>query len=184
MIKKRKTLAVLIVAAAFFSSSLLAEQQCNASIDLAKPDSIYTDHYDGTVSDNTSGLMWQKCSVGQTWLEGDSSNDGSDDHCDTAVTLPYKRAVAAADNANAAEENGYTDWRLPSLVELQTLVEGACFGPSINEKIFPDSVSGFYWTATADDDNSSNAWHLSFILGFEVSGGKNFYYYARLVRDD
>ncbi|MCK5880631.1 MAG: DUF1566 domain-containing protein [Sinobacterium sp.] len=162
---------------------VLSEQQCNTSVKLSKPDAIYNDNHDGTVTDTQSRLMWQKCSVGQVWHEGEGE-DASDDSCSTASTLPYKRAMQSSEAANAVKSYGYSDWRLPSLSELQTLAEQACFGPSINVKLFPDTVSGFYWSSSIDEDNGDNAWHLSFVLGFEVSSAKEFYYYARLVRDE
>ncbi len=59
----------------------------------------YTDNGDGTVTDNNTGLMWQKTPGSKrTWSS----------------------AVANASSFNLA---GYTDWRLPTIKELYSLID-------------------------------------------------------------
>ncbi len=62
-------------------------------------EAIYLDHGDGTVSDLVTGLMWQ-----QTPASG----------------LTFDAAVAGASSATTG---GYTDWRLPTLEELYSLID-------------------------------------------------------------
>lgn len=69
----------------------------------------YTDNGDGTVTDNNTGLMWQKTP--------DTNGDGSISSDDKYT---FDQAVANAGNCTTG---GYTDWRLPSLKELYSLMQ-------------------------------------------------------------
>lgn len=68
----------------------------------------YTDNGDGTITDNVTGLMWQKSSD----LNGDGKIDVND-------KLTYSKALAGASNFALA---GYDDWRLPTIKELYSLI--------------------------------------------------------------
>lgn len=59
----------------------------------------YTDNGNGTVTDNNTGLMWQK---------------------DYGDKKTYNDAMAGAASCNTG---GYTDWRLPTIKELYSLIE-------------------------------------------------------------
>jgi hypothetical protein len=68
----------------------------------------YTDNGDGTVTDNVSGLMWQK--------SPDGNGDGIVNYVDK---LLYDEAVDSAASCNLA---GYNDWRLPTIKEQYSLI--------------------------------------------------------------
>ena len=57
----------------------------------------YTDNGDGTITDNITGLMWQKSFIILNW-------------CD------------AEDSAATATTGGYNDWRVPTIKELYSLI--------------------------------------------------------------
>ena len=76
----------------------------------------YTDNGDGTVTDNVTGLMWQKSPD----LNGDSIINYDD-------KLTYNEALEKADSFNLA---GYTDWRLPKIKELYSLINFSGIDPS------------------------------------------------------
>jgi hypothetical protein len=76
----------------------------------------YTDNSDGTVSDNISGLMWAQTP--------DLDNDGDIDYNDK---MSYAEAMLAADTFSLA---GYTDWRLPSIKEMYSLIQFDGVDPS------------------------------------------------------
>ena len=59
----------------------------------------YKDNKDGTITDNRTGLMWQQ-------------NPGE-----------KKTATEGADGASSCTDGGYTDWRLPTIKELYSLIE-------------------------------------------------------------
>ena len=75
--------------------------------------SSYTKSRDGlTVKDNVTGLTWQK--------SPDTNGDGVIDSLDK-MTLAQARTHITA--LNAANYGGYNDWRLPTIKELQSIVD-------------------------------------------------------------
>lgn len=68
----------------------------------------YQDNGDGTISDLVTGLMWSK--------SPDMNGDGNIDYDDK---MSYSEALAGADTFSLA---GYTDWRLPSIKEMYSLI--------------------------------------------------------------
>jgi len=76
----------------------------------------YTDNSDDTVTDNITGLMWQQ--------SPDTDGDGD---IDAADKLSYDEAVAGAGSLRLG---GYTDWRLPTIKELYSLIDFSGVDPS------------------------------------------------------
>ncbi len=68
----------------------------------------YVDNGDGTVTDMVTGLMWSQ-----------SIDMDGDGHIDTDDKMTYDEAVAGAETFELA---GYTDWRLPTIKELYSLI--------------------------------------------------------------
>lgn len=77
---------------------------------------------------------------------------------------------------NAEGLCGHNDWRLPSRMELQSLVNyGRAAAPMIIENWFPHTDSWIYWTSTVDaaDIFFRGHWIVSFQYGVAVGGGSN-----------
>ncbi len=142
-----------------------------SSITLTKPDTIYRDPADGTITDKITGLMWQKCSLGLS---------GSD--CDTGDVLYYSWQSALA-AANENSDFGFSDWRLPNAKELESLAEVACLAPHTNENIFPNAKAYPYWSSTPAADSGNRAWYFSFLYADAYRSNKNSDRAVRLVRD-
>lgn len=105
----------------------------------------YTDNGDGTVTDKITGLMWQQASFGPSnWAQAVA-------HCPT-LTL-----------------GGYKDWRLPTRIELLSLVDySVVFGTTlmVNSTYFPSLTDAYYWTSTVRANApSSEAWVVNFTQG-------------------
>jgi len=79
----------------------------------------YTDNGDGTISDNVTGLMWQK--------SPDLNGDGSINYDDK---LTWDEAIAAAEAFDLA---GYDDWRIPTIKELYSPILFSGLDPSGEE---------------------------------------------------
>jgi len=98
----------------------------------------YSDNGDGTVTDPTTGLTWMRCAMGQTW-------DGAAATCTgTASSYTYDQAVALTGTVSFA---GHSDWRLPNIRELQTIVDLTVYNPAIDRKVFtnmPNNHSSNY----------------------------------------
>jgi len=76
----------------------------------------YTDNGDGTVTDNITGLMWQQ--------SPDTDGDGD---IDAEDKLNYAAAGTYCQNLTLA---GYTDWRLPDIKALYSLIDFRGVDPS------------------------------------------------------
>jgi hypothetical protein len=143
----------------------------------------YTDNGDGTVTDNNTGLMWQKCSVGQN---NDASCSG------TASGFNWFTATGTYNNVNNPSSlnacgsvvSGYNDWRLPTNKELVTIVDYALAypGPTINSTIFPNTLAWGYWTSTLWAGGAYNGWHVNFNHGDDSLSNVQTGWYVRCVR--
>lgn len=128
----------------------------------------YTDHGDGTVTDNHAGLMWVKADGGtttRTW------NDAID----------YCNGLSTAD---------YTDWHLPTAVEGIIMWDYSCGGSAPahcyakfqNSALLWSTSTSYYWTSTTRPDYTPNAYNLFAGVGYLSNDPKTDSYYVRCVR--
>lgn len=160
-----------VVMLALAAHSTLAT--CRDDITASTPDQDFTMHNNGTVTHNTTGLMWMRCSLGQTW-------DGST-CAGTASSYTWANALAAAESYAFAD---YNDWRLPNKNELASLVEQRCVSPAINSTIFPGTPGGWVWSSSPYANYPISAWYVNFSYGglVYIGSGKSNRYNVRLVR--
>ena len=147
------------------------------SINPALAAKTYTDNGDGTVTDPTTGLTWMRCSMGQTW-------DGVNSTCTgTASTHTFDQANALTGTVTFA---GQSDWRLPNIRELQTIVDRSRYLPTIDIVAFPGTpTSSAYWTSsTSAADPVNGVWSVGFDWGSAGTGYRGSYVLksVRLVR--
>jgi hypothetical protein len=120
----------------------------------------YTDNGGYTVTDNLTGLMWQ-----QTVPTG---------------TYTWVQAVAYCPTLNLA---GHSDWRLPSRIELVSIVDfGVTSGATINATYFPSTPASWFWSSSPLVGSSSNAWLVYFDYGFTYLNFVSNTNYVRCVR--
>ena len=119
----------------------------------------YTDNGDGTVTDNVTGLMWQQ--------EDDDTTRTWDD------ATSYCEDLALS---------GYSDWRLPSAMELMSIVDYGTYSPSIDTTYFSGTSASYYWSSTTLANDTSYAWGVGFSYGNVGNGSKSSGYYVRCVR--
>jgi len=92
----------------------------------------FVDNGDGSITDRATGLMWQKA--------GSSS------------LLYYRQAEGYISRLNQEKFLGYSDWRIPTVEELASLLE-----PAVNER--GQHISSFFL------DDQSQCWTSDTILG-------------------
>ncbi|PJZ51842.1 adhesin [Leptospira adleri] len=80
------------------------------------PSRAFVDLNDGTVLDNRTGLIWQKCTKGQTWSSAFPD-------CSVGATIPenWNSALGTCNHLNLAGRI----WRLPNINELRSLIDFA-----------------------------------------------------------
>ncbi|MCI5197686.1 MAG: DUF1566 domain-containing protein [Candidatus Electrothrix sp. AW5] len=152
----------------------------------------YIAHGNGTVTDTKTGLMWKRCSEG---LSGDNCEHGK------AEEYTYDDAVKRFKHVAYA---GYSDWRLPTIDELRTLVycsngtsqqdawDKGCNKdyssdgleiPTINQQAFPNTFLDWaYWSGSPLAYYSDSAWSVYFNFGYSGVGSRSNDYAVRLVR--
>ncbi len=166
----KKTLLFLTINLIFLATNYLLAQTCQNYIPNEWEDSRYTDNGDGTVTDNETTLMWEKCTQG---LSGNDCSIGTGGRHD------WKEALQLVNNYSFASHN---DWRLPNIKELSSLVARRCSDPSINESAFPNTSASYFLSSSPSASNSSNVWQLHFGEGFAHSDSRDLKNFVRLVR--
>lgn len=129
------------------------------------------------VRDRVSGLMW----------EVKTADGGPRDVSRTYTQWGDGRAGDASAfvaDVNTAGLCGHTDWRLPSRLELQSLVDyGRPFpGPTIDTAWFPNTSPAAHWTGSAYTGVSPDAWFVLFGDGLVGSYPRSARYAVRVVR--
>jgi hypothetical protein len=165
-----KTLLLLILL--FSSSTNVFSQIIKPYIDHRWEDSRYIDHKDGTVTDTKTGLMWKQCSEG---LSGRNCTG-------TARKYTYKTAIERADASANNPFATYSDWRLPNIKELRSLVAFDRYNPTINSRLFPNTPTYNFWSSSPYAKNTNLAWKLFFSNGDDNYGSRGYGHYVRLVR--
>lgn len=85
---------------------------------------------------------------------------------------------------NAASYCGFSDWRIPSIMELQNLTNFEASMKRLDTTYFPDinEMSGRYLSSTPVADNAQSAWCLDTNTGRRMLCLKNLRYSVRAVR--
>ena len=124
----------------------------------------FTDNGNGTITDNRTGLVWVK--------------DGNSAGCNNGNALTWKQGISFCKNLDYA---GYKDWRLPSIQELQSIVDYGRCDPTINSFYFPHTHS-YYWSSTTHSHYTDVAWNAYFYNGNVNDYDKTDYNHVRPVR--
>jgi hypothetical protein len=113
-----------------FKAPVLSKVRCVLGNPL--PDSSYVDNEDGTVTDMTTGLMWEQ-----------KTDDGGSRDKDNTYT--WLEALSYCENLVLA---GFSDWRTPNPKELERLLDLEKSSPAVDTDYFPNTNNGRYWTGT------------------------------------
>lgn len=94
----------------------------------------FTENNDGTVTDRVTGLTWQKTDGGEmTWEQAQA----------------YARSCQLA---------GHSDWRLPTSIELFSIMNHGKHGPAMDTGFFPKTDARYWWSDAVSVDDPSKVW--------------------------
>lgn len=105
----------------------------------------FVDNDDGTVTDNATGLMWTQ----------EDSNEG----------MNWEDALIWVQDRNDEDYQGYNDWRLPNIKELQSIVDytrspdttdSPAIDPIFKVSKEDDGTYPFFWSSTTHLDGPRN----------------------------
>jgi hypothetical protein len=128
---------------------------------LPNPASYTVSDSGNQVTDNVTGLVWQRSTDPRTFTW-----DEAKQYC-ACSTL-----------------DGVANWRLPSRIELASLPDWTTTGPSIDSNAFPGTPSESFWTATALSSDPMLAYLVYFANGHTSYSDLGYAYRARCVRSE
>jgi hypothetical protein len=148
------------------------------------------------VRDNVTGLIW----------EIKTPSDGKEDHsnphdADNKYTWYDSNPETNGGNKGTAGDGtdtedfinalnnkafgGYTDWRIPDIYELGSIVDLSRSGIVFQKKMFPNNRNDYYWSSMTSAYTEYFAWRVSFVEGrYDMSYMKDTSLYARAVRGE
>jgi hypothetical protein len=136
----------------------------------AQSDTRYTYSTAGDeVTDSKTGLIWRRCSEGQTWSGSTCTG--------TAANYTHEQALA-----QAKAQTGTAGWRLPNVKELTSIADKTRISPAIDPAAFPATPSEWYWSSTPYAGVSSYAWGVGFGYGYVDGDLRSYSVHVRLVR--
>lgn len=130
----------------------------------------FKDNGNGTVTDSTTGLLWQQGgSDGQGW--------------NGQAFMYWADAISYCEGLSLG---GQSDWRLPNVNELKSIVDTKYSNPTIDKTYFPNTHADSYWSS---DLSSKSTYGISYAWGVSFSGGGKYEWmtisalYVRCVTD-
>ncbi len=155
----------------------------------------YTDNGDGTITDNRTGLMWEKKDQsggihdwGNTYTWSGASWNGAN-VMDGTITSTFLATLNAGGGFA-----GHTDWRIPNQNELLTLVNYQNVNPAVDAAFNTSCVPGCtvstcsctqstnYWSSTTYPYYPNFAWYVVFYAGHGNAESKGGNIWVRAVR--
>lgn len=136
----------------------------------------FTDNGDGTITDDVSGLMWEKKS------DDGSIHDKDNQYTWGQIAPPYSMNGTMVTTFLAGLNGGggfagHTDWRIPNIHELESLRNLETNNPAVVPE-FNDSCLPGCTVTTCSCTRSDVHWSSSTVAGFENSAWSVVYYYA------
>ncbi len=112
------------------------------------------------VTDNVTGLIWQRAVADSTFTWADAKQ-----YCSCLST------------------DGESDWRLPSRIELSSIADWTTAHPSIDSVAFPNTPNEAFWSASVLENGDPDlAWHVDFDSSHTSYTDKLYTHHARCVR--
>ncbi|MCI5180202.1 MAG: DUF1566 domain-containing protein [Candidatus Electrothrix sp. AW3_4] len=155
------------------------------------------------VKDNVTGLIWEVKTDDDglhdkddryNWYNTDPATNGGAvgyDDDDRDICYGYNSSdlstfcntEAYVNRVNAASLCGANNWRMPTLKELESLVNYGRSNSTIDSSYFSNAVSSNVWSGTPHAEDSERAWFVYFSNGYSGADARNNNLAIRLVRN-
>jgi len=144
------------------TASYYTEDDGGIQAGAAWPSPRFTDNGNGTITDNLTGLMWAQ----------NANLDGTKSWAD-ALTF-----------VNAFNLDGYGDWRLANINELESLVNAQEVSPAawLVTQGFTNVQPAYYWSSTTSIGDTSDAFAVNMNSGSSIDIDKSSLYFFWPVR--
>ena len=132
-----------------------------------------------------------------TWSANEPAADGTafwvflhilNNTCDGDEATACTSDADCAGNGNGlCGHAGYTDWMIPNIKVLESIVDYSEENPAI-DPLFPGAThestfdESFYWSSTSDASSPGDAWRVDFNFASIVASDKNNVFRVRAVR--
>jgi len=120
---------------------------------------------DDVVIDRATGLMW--------------AADGFAEGCNDGDEVNWQGVLDYAESLDFA---GFTDWRVPNIKELASIVDYSRVNPAIDETFFPNTNADSYWSSTTFAPLATECWRIVMQEGYITLTGKTSDGFLRCVR--
>lgn len=125
----------------------------------------YIKHNNGTVTDAVTNLMWQQADGGE---------------------MTYERAILYADTLTLG---GFSDWRLPTALEANSILNHQLVNPALDGTYFIKTTAEYWWTSDRQANDPARIWCTNAGGGIgnhskteTLSAGGSKRYHVRAVR--
>ncbi len=116
----------------------------------------------GIVTDTNTKLQWQDDALGSA--------------------MDWEAAISYCESLPLG---GHSDWRLPNINELKSIVDKSKYHPPIVDGfVHTDTRMEGYWSSTTPEDSKYDAYFIGFHYGFISRHNKDSNKYIRCVRDE
>jgi hypothetical protein len=127
--------------------------------------------------------MWKVCSEGQSWSK---QSDNTASCSGSARGTNWKASLELVNNYTFPASDGYSDWRLPNIKELGSLIALDRSYPSINSTIFPNTPLNYFYSSSPSPELARRKKQQSWVTLFDDGGyedrARDGYFFVRLVR--
>ena len=163
----------------------------------AGPSSRFVDNGDGTITDQNTGLMWEKkCANCKNLHSVEVRHHWSGDGHHMTIWDWIDEINSEGQGKGFA---GYNDWRIPNVKELLSIVDYGRFDPAIGKAFHSTgcveecssltdtscscTAASLYWTSTTFADFPAHALIVEFTGGFVDDRIKTNRHFVRAVRE-
>lgn len=124
------------------------------------------------VRDNVTGMWWEvKTGDGSIHDKDNSYRWGGKTALGSGYGTYYSDWDSLVDGSNTEALCGYSDWRVPTIKELENLVSRDRINPAIDTDYFPNTAARGFWSSSPYAGGSTRAWYVYFAYGYSDSAG-------------